>query len=468
MPTAPDRGDMVSEPPPEARLPLLERLGLHRRELRSWAMYEWAITGMYAVIVTAIFPVYYETVASQGVPTATAQARFGTATTIGIVSVAVVAPIIGAVTDQRRLKKPLLTAFMLVGVTGAAGLYFVQQGDWLLALTMFVLINVGVNGSTVFYDALLPHIAAPHEVDRVSTGAFAVGYLGAGLLLAASLVLLEVPELFGLGDADATLPPRLSFLAVAAWWLAFSLPLIRGVREPVPRADPDEIIDVGPLLLSLRRLRRTFASLRQYRHAFALLIAFFVYGDGIGSVIRLSVVYGSGLGIGQGTLIGAIVMVQFVGVPFAFAFGWLAGRIGTKRSLLGGLSVYIGVVIFAFWMTSALQFWILAFFVAMVQGGTQALSRSLYASMIPAHKSGEFFGFFGVMDKFAGMMGPGVFAFFVGLTGSGRYGILSILLFFVVGIALLLTVDEREGRRVAAEETAEATRRSDVAASSES
>lgn len=439
-------------------MPLLERLGLHRRELRAWAMYEWATTGMYAVIVAAVFPVYYGSVAAAGLSDAAAQARFGMATTVGIVSVAAVAPVLGALTDQRAVKKPLLAAFMLVGVTGAGGLYFVEQGDWALALVLFALVNVGVNGSTVFYDALLPHLAAPGEVDRVSAGAFAVGYLGAGLLLAACLAVIEMPGLVGLGDADPTLPARLSFLAVAGWWLVFTVPLLRRVPEPIPRREPGEPTDAGATRLALRRLRRTVAGLRGYRHAFVFLVAFLVYGDGIGSIIRLAGVYGESIGIGQRHLIGAIVMVQFVGVPFAFAFGWLAGRLGTKRSILLGLSVYVGVVVFAYWMTTAWHFWLLALCVAMVQGGTQALSRSLYASMIPAHKSGEFFGFFGVMDKFAGMMGPAVFAVFVGLTGSGRLGILSVLGFFVVGIALLATVDEGEGRRIAAEEEAAALR----------
>ena len=451
MDVRPDPAAPASPPPavPESAMPLLERLGLHRPELRAWAMYDWATTGMWAVVVTTVFPIYFQTVAAAGMPDAEATRNFALATTLGIVLVALVAPILGAITDRAAIKKPLLGAFAALGIAATGLLFFVQEGDWLMGLVFFILVNIGANGSIVFYDALLPHVARPHELDRVSTGAFAIGYFGAGLLLAFCLLMIQMPSLFGI--PDGTLPSRLSFVAVAVWWAAFSIPLFLRVKEPPAQVAPGEVVERSTLRFALTRIKNTFRELRGYRHAFVFLLAYLVYGDGIGTIIRMATIYGAEVGISRGHMIGAIVMVQFVGVPFSFLFGALAGKIGTKRSIFLGLLVYAGISVLGYFMTSAVHFWALAFMVGTVQGGTQGLSRSLYSSMIPAYKSGELFGFYGVIDKFAGMFGPSVMALVIGLTGSSRLGILSIVFFFVVGAVLLYTVDEDEGRRVARE-----------------
>lgn len=435
-------------------MPLLERLGLHRPELRAWAMYEWATTGMWAVIVATVFPIYFAQVAAAEFDDATATRLFAVATTLGIVLIALVAPLLGAITDRIAVKKPLLAAFAALGIAGCGSLFFVGEGNWLLGLFFFVLVNLGANGSVVFYDALLPHVARSGEEDRVSTGAFAVGYLGAGLLLAACLLVIQRPDLFGI--PDGTLPSRLSFVAVAIWWGVFTIPLLRRVPEPPPEVTTDDALGQGVVRFALNRIVTTFSELKSYRNAFLFLLAYLVYGDGIGTIIRMATIYGNELGIDRGHMIGAIVMVQFVGVPFSFAFGMLAGRIGTKRALYLGLVTYLGITLLGYFMTSALHFWMLAVLVGMVQGGTQALSRSLYASMIPAYKSGELFGFYGVMDKFAGMAGPLVMAGVSTATGSSRLGILSVAIFFLVGMWILSRVDVEEGRRMAREEQARA------------
>jgi len=410
-------------------------------------MYEWAITGMWAVIVSAVFPIYYQGVLAAGQEATVALRNFSYATTLGIVGIGVTAPLLGAITDRAPLKKRLLALFAGLGISGAALLFFATEGQALLGLTLFVVVNIGANGSVVFYDALLPHLASSDEVDRVSTGAFAVGYLGAGLLLAACLWVIQMPTLFGL--PEGTLAVRLSFVAVAVWWAVFSIPLLLRVPEPTPEGLPGEVVGTRLLSFALSRIQSTFRELRSYRNAFLLLLAYLVYGDGIGTIIRMASIYGAELGIGRGHMIGAIVLVQFVGVPFSFLFGSLAGRVGTKRAIFLGIAVYGFVTLVAFFMTSALHFWILAFLVGTVQGGTQALSRSLFASMIPAYKSGELFGFYGVMDKFSGMFGPLVMGLVAAQSGSSRLGILSVLLFFVGGAILLWFVDEEEGRAVA-------------------
>ncbi|MFN2399609.1 MAG: MFS transporter [Gemmatimonadaceae bacterium] len=434
---------------------LLFKLGLHRPELRAWAMYDWANSAMVTIIVTAVFPIYFSDVAGAGLPPNVATFRFGIATTIGLVIIAILAPILGAVADYAAVKKRMLATFMGLGVVSVAMMFFIQQGNWLLALILFILANIGANGSFVFYDAFLPHIAKDEEMDRVSTAGYALGYIGGAILLALNLAWILKPEWFGLPSGpditpeQKTLPVRLSFLSVAIWWLLFSIPLFRRVPEPPPKLETDEERGQSAMKVAFTRLTETFRELRLYKQAFILLVAFLIYNDGIGTIIRMATIYGREIGIGQNVLIAAIIVTQIVGVPFAFLFGAMAGRLGTKRSIFLGLVIYCGISILGYFISTATHFLILAALVGMVQGGTQALSRSLFASMIPRHKSGEFFGFFAVMEKFAGIFGPAIFALTLAATGSSRNAILSVIGFFLVGGAILAFVRVTEGQRVA-------------------
>jgi UMF1 family MFS transporter len=434
-------------PPPPARTPLAERLGLHRREIRAWVLYDWANSAFVTTIVAAIFPIYYARVAAADLPPEVAAARFGWATTLALLVVAVLAPILGALADCAPVKKRLLFAFQSVGLLACAGMFFILHGDWLLALALFVLGNIGVSGAFTFYDALLPHIAARDELDRVSSAGYALGYLGGGLLLALNLLWIQKPEWFGL--ADAGVATRVSFASVAAWWGLFSIPLFRHVPEPPVRATVAGTGLTDLAAASFRQLGRTLRELGRFRQAFLMLLAFLVYNDGINTIIRMASLYGTQIGIAQHHLITALLMVQFVGVPFAFLFGRIASRVGAKPAVFVALAVYAVISVLGYFMTSAVHFYALAFLVATVQGGSQALSRSLFAAMIPRQKSSEFFGFFAVFEKFAGIVGPLVFAGVVEQTGSSRQAILSVVLFFVVGAALLAKVDVAEGERAA-------------------
>lgn len=427
---------------------LLARLGLHRPELRAWALYDWANSAFVLTVQTAIFPIWFYDVVSAGAPEGLALRRLAWTTSIALATVAVMAPVLGALADYAGLKKRMLGTFLSLGVLATASLWFVGQGDWLTAVVLFGIANIGAQASFVFYDSLLPHVAKDHaEMDRVSTAGFAIGYFGSSLLFVLQIAWIRWPGVFGLDDAESA--TRLAYVSVAAWWLLFSLPLLLRVPEPPRRLEPDERPGQNPLRVSLSRLGETFRELRLYRHAFLMLVAFLVYNDGIGTIIRLATIYGRELGIGAGALVVAILVTQLIGVPFAFLFGALAGRIGPKRSIFLGLSVYVGITGYAFFLETATGFFVLAVLVGMVQGGTQALSRSLFASLIPRHKSSEFFGFYGVLEKFAGILGPTLFATVSQVTGSSRIGILTIVAFFVVGASLLARVDVEEGRRVA-------------------
>lgn len=420
-------------------------------------MYDWAVSSFQTTIQVAVFQIFFVSVAAADLGGSRATQTWANANAVSAVAVAVLSPILGAISDVAAIKKRLLTVFMLVGVVAVAGMFFIDRGEYRFATWLYVIATVGATASFVFYEALLPHIAAPHEVDRVSSAGYALGYVGGGVLLAVNLAMILSPARFGIpvsGDGASrtgTLAVRLTFLSVALWWLVFSLPLLRGVREPRQQREPDELTATRVFVTPFVRLRETFHTLRQFRAATLLLIAFLIYNDGIQTIIRMATAYGTEIGIGRDALTIAVLIVQFVGVPFAFLFGLLADRIGAKRCILLGLCAYALISIIGYFMQSARDFYVLAALVGTVQGGTQALSRSLFSSMVPVHKSGEFFGFYSVFEKFANVLGPLLFAATIAVTGSSRNAILGVIGFFVVGGALLLRVNVEAGRAMARE-----------------
>jgi UMF1 family MFS transporter len=430
---------------------LLARVGLVSREQRAWAWYDWANSAYFTTVITAVFPTFFLTYAATGLSPEQATTLFAGITTASVALIAVVSPILGAIADFTGIRKRLLLLFMLIGVASAAAMIFIERGDVALAATLFVVGNIGVSGSTVFYDSLLPHVARPDESDRVSSAGFALGYLGGGLLLLLNLAWILRPEAFGFADTAAA--SKAAFASVAVWWLLFSIPLFRNVVEPARQLEAGERANMSVLQAAFGRLGRTFREIRRYRHAFLLFIAMLLYQDGIQTIIRMATVIGAEIGIDLNAQIAALVMVQFLGIPFAFVFGSLGARIGTKRALFIALSVYILTAILGYFMRTALHFFLLAGLVATVQGGAQALSRALFARLIPAKKASEFFGFYAISERFATVLGPLVFTLSVALTGSSRIAILAIIGFFVAGAALLGKVDEREGVAVAEAES---------------
>jgi len=423
---------------------VLDRIGLGGRRLRAWAMYDWANSAFQTTIIAAVFPIYYRKVLAADLTEAAATSSFAWATTLAILVVAIVAPILGAIADYAALKKRMLAVFLAIGATACIAMYWLTRGEWLFGLALFVIGNIGVAGSIVFYEALLPHLAGPGEVDRVSSAGYAVGYLGGGLLLAINLLMIQKPAIFGI--ADAGMATRLSLASVGIWWALFSIPLFRTVPEPAIAVVPGAVREKISLGLGLRQLRETFSELRGYKQAFLLLLAFVIYNDGIQTIIRMATTYGTNIGLQEGDMITALLITQFIGVPAAFAFGVLASRIGAKTSVFIGLFVYAGISILGYYMRTATHFYALAVLVGLVQGGTQSLSRSLFASMIPKRKSSEFFAFFGVFERYAGIFGPLIFGWVTAYWGNSRNAILAIVLFFIVGALLLTRVDVDAGR----------------------
>jgi MFS transporter, UMF1 family len=422
---------------------LLARLGLGRPEVRAWAMYDWAESPFQSTVINAVFPLFFASYAAGNLPPAVATARYAWATTIAVTIVAVVGPVLGAVADFKAWKKRLLAVFMLVGVGGVLGMALIEKNGWMFALVVFVIANLGDRFSWIFYDSLLPHIAATDELDRASTAAFAIGYIGGGILLLLNLAWILKPQTFGLHDtATAT---KASLVSVAIWWLLFSFPLLRRVPEPPRVLEADESRSESAFHAAFGRVGETFRELRGFRNAFLMLVAFLLYNDGIQTMIRMAAIYGAEVGIDSNAQIAAFVMVQFVGVPFSFLFGMLAGRIGAKPALFLSVVVYTIISIVGYFLSTVWQFFVLAFLVGTVQGGSQALSRSLFARMIPRHKSSEYFGFFSVFEKFSGIAGPAVFAASVTFFGNSRAAVLSIIVFFILGAIVLTRVNVGEG-----------------------
>lgn len=434
---------------------LLDRLCLRRPDHRAWALYDWANSAFVTVVITAVFPVYFESVAALGLDDRRASLLFGAATTLSMLLIAVAAPLLGSLADFRGLRKRFLVGFMSLGVVSTAGLFLVGEGDAELAAVLFATASIGATGSFVFYDSLLPHLAEGQDLDRLSTTAYSLGYLGGGLLLAVNVAMIVAPQLFGLpsgedlSPAERTLPTRLVFLSVALWWVVFSIPLIRRVSEPPRVIETDEQAGDNPARVAIQRLVETFRELRAYRHALWMLVAYLVYNDGIGTIIRMSTFFGAQQGLESAALIQSILLVQFVGVPAAIGFGKLSGVLGTKRAILIGLAAYVAITGFAFGLEDERDFLILAIAVGLVMGGTQALSRSLFASLIPPHKATEFFALFAVFEKFAGLLGPAAFTAVAASVEDPSWAILVVLPMFLVGGGLLCFVDVEAGRAAA-------------------
>ena len=424
----------------------------YHRVINAWAMYDWANSAFAVIILTAVFPVYYRSLATHaGYAPEDATAYWAYTTSLSLLVVALIGPVLGAMADVVGGKKRFLGVALILGVLGSASLAFLGDDTFILGSFLFAIANLGFAGGNIFYEALLPHIARPTDVDRVSARGYAFGYLGGGLLLVINALWLVRPEWFWIPDRESAL--RACFVSVAAWWIVFALPLFRNVTEPCTceqRSSSAHMVVNG-----LRRLAATLRQIRRYRQLALFLVAFWIYNDGISTIIKLAAAYGDEIGIHHNDMLIALILTQLIGFPSSIGFGRMAHHIGAKRSILVGLAVYALISVAGFLIRTAWQFYALAIVVGLVQGGTQALSRSLFTTMVPKTRSSEFFGFFSTGEKMAGIIGPAIFGMIGQLTGSSRWGIISVVVLFVTGAFILGRVDELEGRRVA--ETIEAS-----------
>lgn len=425
---------------------------MSRPELRGWVAYDWA-NSVFMTSVIQVFQVYFASALATDLTKAESSARFYSATTIAAVVVAFVGPFIGAMADFSGTRKRILGIFVGLGAAATLGLSVVGPGDWRSGLLWYSLANIAIAVSFILYDSLLPHVARPEEIDLVSSAGYAFGYLSGGLVLALNLLWISNPKGWGFESAGSA--TRAAFAFAALWWVVFSIPLFRNVPEP-PASGNGNGVRRSPwvaVLGTVNSLRATFHDLKRYREALLMMLAFLIYNDGVNTVIRVGATYGTEIGIPQARLLQAILAVQFIGLPCAYFYSHLAAKMGTRNAIYLALLTYLGICCVGYLMTETWQFFLLAFMIGSAQGGAQALSRSLFASLIPKEKSSEFFGFYGVGDRFAGVVGPALFWVMVTLTGSSRGGLLGLAVFFVIGAFLLSRVDVERGRALIASES---------------
>ncbi|MDH3646187.1 MAG: MFS transporter [Gammaproteobacteria bacterium] len=414
---------------------------LLRRPVLSWALYDWANSAFATTVLAGFFPIFFKQYWNVGVDVTVSTFRLGLANSSAALLVAILAPLLGAIADRSGTRKKGLIIFAMTGALATAALYFVGAGRWLEAAVVFAGGSVGFALSNMFNDSMIVDVAQDDEMDIVSGYGYAMGYLGGGLLFAINVVMVLQPGLFGLEAKDDAV--RWSFLSVAIWWMLFSIPLLLYVQEKPTKDRQPLRLAVGA---GLRQLRETVRHLSAYRPALYFLLAYWLYIDGVYTVIKLAADYGLSLGFQDTDLIKALLLTQFVGFPSALAFGWLGQRIGADRGILLGLFVYLMTSVWAYYLESVWQFYAMAVLIGLVQGGVQSLSRAYYGRLIPHDMSGEFFGLFNMVGRFAAVIGPLLAGTVVLISGNARLEILAIVPLFLLGGGLLFLVRTEQGR----------------------
>lgn len=408
--------------------------GLNWKKVLPWALYDWANSGFAATVMAGFFPIFFKEYWNpRGTPETHSDFRLATAISVAGLTVAILAPALGAIADRGSARKKFLLFFALIGIASTTSLHFIAQGNWQAAMVIYMLALIGFSGANIFYDSLLVNVADESKFDLASAVGYAMGYIGGGLLLLLNVLMAKNPGHFGLETSSEAI--LFSFLLVAVWWTIFSIPLFVFVKEPgvtMSRLPAWQTIRAG-----FRQLRDTFREIRRIRVVLLFLCGYWLYIDGVDTIITVAVAYGKSRGVSANHLVTALLVTQFIGFPSAIAFGKLGEKIGARSGIFIGLAVYLGVTVGGYFMSGPVDFFVLAIVIGLVQGGVQSLSRSLYARLIPKDKSGEFFGFYNMLGKFAAIIGPALYGV-VGLaTGDPRLAIFAIAPLFIGGAAFL-------------------------------
>jgi MFS transporter, UMF1 family len=412
--------------------------GYDTKTVLSWALYDWANSAYATTVMAGFFPIFFKQYWSTGADIHASTFHLGAANSIASIIVALLAPILGSIADQWGGKKKFLCFFAVMGMIMTGALGFVAKGEWLTAVFLYVFANIGFTGGNVFYDALIVSIVEKKKMDFVSALGYSLGYLGGGILFGINVLMTLKPHLFGLASAAEAV--RISFLSVAVWWAAFSIPIFLFVKEPTIRVE-QSVAKV--VIAGIRQLFSTFREIRRLKHIFLFLIGYWCYIDGVDTTVIMAVDYGLSLGFDQTVLIKALLITQLIGFPAAILFGKIGEKFGTKTAIFIGISVYVLVAFWGFFMNDPREFYILAIAVGLVQGGIQSLSRSLYGKLIPVESAGEFFGFYNMLGKFAAVLGPFLMGMTSLLTGNSRYSIVVIIFLFIAGAFILSLVKEK-------------------------
>jgi len=419
-----------------------------KREIRGWMFYDFANSAFSTTVVTTFLgPYLTRIIESQvgnkgsftllGVPIA-AESFFTYCVSLSVLLQVFILPILGAIADYSNLKKRMMLFFAVLGALCTIGLYFITGPLYVLGGLMFILANVAFGASIVFYNAYLPEIASEDQRDKVSSRGWALGYIGGGLLLLLNLILYQFSEKLGL---DGALAVRISLASAGVWWLVFGYFAIKQLRERGAQRQ----LPAGETYLKVgfKQLSQTLREIRKYPMTLRYLIAYLLYNDAVQTVIVVSALFGAQeLGMDSSSLILVVLMVQFMAFFGALLFGVIAGKVGAKRAIVISLLIWSGIAVWAqLSLQSVPEFWLLAALVAIVLGGTQALSRSLFSQMIPREREAEFFSFYEISDKGTSWLGTLIFGLVTQWTGSMRTAIFSLIVLFVSGLVLLLTVN---------------------------
>jgi len=420
--------------------------GYDIKKVISWALYDWGNSAYATTVMAGFFPVFFKEYWNTGQSVNESTFHLGMANAIASLVIVVLAPLLGAIADKGSARKKFLMFFATMGMVMTGGLFFVAQGEWVVAMMLYIFATIGFMGGNVFYDALIMVVAPEKKVDFVSALGYALGYLGGGVLFALNVSMTLWPHTFGLADAGEAV--RVSFILVAVWWALFSIPILLFVKEPkiVRLMSMGAVISGG-----YGQLIATIREIRALRYVLLFLAAYWCYIDGVDTIVRMAVDYGMALGFKSSDLIVALLITQFVGFPAAIVFGKLGEGLGAKAAIFVGIGVYVVVTVWASSIEEVREFYILAGVIGLVQGGVQSLSRSFYTRLIPAGKSAEFFGFYNMLGKFSAILGPLIVGWVSIVTGSPRYSILSVVVLFVAGAIILYFVDEEKGRKMAIE-----------------
>jgi len=417
--------------------------GRGMKRTTAWAMYDWANSTYATTVMAGFFPLFFKEYWASGLSVNESTFWLGLANSVAAVLMALMAPVLGAIADQGGLKKRILLQFMTLGVVTTAALFWVEKGEWAWAALIYALSALGFSGANTFYDSLLIDVAEYKHLDRVSSLGYGLGYIGGGLLFALNVLMTLHPGWFGLAGKTAAV--RWSFMSVAIWWAVFTIPLGLYVHE---RNEAKHVDLAASIRGGFKQLITSFRQVRRYRMAFLFLLGYFFYIDGVGTVTHMAVDYGLSLGFHAGVLMTALLLTQFVAFPAAIALGYVGERIGTRPTILFCIGGYVLACIWGYRMQVEMDFYMLAGLIGLVMGGVQALSRSMYARLIPEGCAGEFFGFYNMLGKFAAILGPTLMGITSLVTGDVRLSILSIIPLFAIGAFLLLRVREDDGQSV--------------------
>ena len=425
-----------------------------KKSIYSWALYDWANSAFATTVMAGFFRIFFAQYWSNPEDLSISTFYLGLGNSVASIIVVLLAPILGAIADRGTYKKRFLVFFAFLGILMTAGLALISQGMWQIALLTYVIATVGFSGANIFYDSLLPAVSNKDNVDYVSGLGYALGYIGGGILIVINFLMITYPSFFGFADSVEGI--KWSFISVALWWAIFSIPILLFVKEPKYHKAETSLQTIKS---GFKQLKNTFNEIRHLKVVFTFLIAYWLYIDGVDTTVRMAADFGITLGFDSTTIMGALVLVQFIAFFATLFYVKFADKIGIKNAIYFAIAAYMVIIFSGYFVTEAWHFYIIAGMIGCFQGGIQTLSRSLYARIIPENKSGQFFGFFNMWGKFAAVIGPLLMGSVTLILSniiddqilSARIGLQSIMILFILGALVLSKVNISEGEKMAKE-----------------